>query len=1164
MIEINGRPIPLQLGCTILEMAAMHGIEIPTLCHDERVKTYGACGLCVVEVQGIKNLVRACATQAAAGMKIVTDNERVRQSRKVTLELIMSDHRGDCRPPCSRACPADTDCQGYIGLIANNRFEEAVRLLKDSYPLPFSIGMVCPHPCEKACRRQMVEEPIAIANLKAFVADQDLSRAHPYLPQVEQPSGKRVAVVGSGPAGLTAAYFLARAGHQVIVYEAMPQAGGMLRYGIPEYRLPKALLDQEIDLIEALGVRIVTNMRIPEDIGMDFLQANFDATFLGIGAWRSSRIGCSGEDHPDVLGGIDFLRQVAMHEAVKLGSRVAVVGGGNTAMDAARTAVRLGASEVVVLYRRTRAEMPAEDIEITEAQEEGIIFKFLVAPQEVISSGGKLDGIKVGKMELGEPDASGRRSPLPTGETEFVAVDTIIAAIGQQVDAIGLEAAGLSRWGNLEIDPVTMQTSLPGVFAGGDAVTGPGIAIEAVAQGQKAARSIDSYLRGREVTASFAYVSEIEVAAADFQGYDAQARLHPRHELPEERRNDFRQVKEVFAVEQAQAEANRCLECGCLDYYECRLIKHAREYQVEPGRWYGQNRKVTAIEEHPFMFRDMNKCILCGLCVRICDEVIGAAALGLVERGFDTLVEPEMGLTLSRTSCINCGQCIAVCPTGALADRDAYSKNIPLQLQGSTTTCSFCGMGCQQKVQSYGGLIDRVEPEKGSLLCARGRFAWKENQADRITLPWIRDDKKWHQAGWEEALSAIAASKVSPSTAPESGIGVFMSPAYTVEEAGAAAYIAHGLGAAYLSSFTRNAGEGLKRILGDNLSSNKMKELEQADLILMLGSFTHNQIPAIRARQAAQEGTDLIIISQDDSVADDLALLKICPEDNNMDLLLQVLAAVVNRLSPASAQKAQSWHGLNELAELTRNKTVGDAADQIARRYVEAARALILVDGYTTSIAAVQVLSDLAVVSGHIGSTANGIIVISPGGNATGVWQAGFKQPRQEVLDALDKGRMSSIFIWGEDPVGCGMIPAETLRRAELLVVMAPYWNDTAAIADIVLPGSLPMETNGTYVSADGSLKNVQAIQPPPSGHDNVAIFEAIMKSLQLRPELRMKVLPEQKWSKPVQYDERFAYQDGKAHLSLPVFEKIFVTPYSGDPAWCRFNQTMVKHGLID
>ncbi len=617
MIEINGVQVKYQKGQTILDAAKLAGIDIPTLCHDERVKDYAACGLCVVEVEGMKNLVRACATEAVQGMKVTTDNERVRRSRQLTLELILSDHCGDCRPPCTLACPAGTDCQGYVGLIANHHFEAALVLLKETHPLPLSLGLICTRPCEKACRRQFVEEPVAIAELKAFAASQDIYRDHPYRPLLKEASGKRVALIGSGPASLTAAYFLARAGHQAVIYEAMPQPGGMLRYGIPEYRLPKDLLDREIELIEQLGVKIITGTSIPADIDLPTLRKEYDAVFVGIGAWQSTQIGCPGENHGAVIGGIDFLRQVSMQEPPSIGTRVAVIGGGNTAMDAARTAVRLGATQVMVLYRRTQAEMPAEDMEIAEAKEEGVIFKFLLAPEEITGSEAGLQGIKMQKMKLGQADASGRRRPEPTGETEFIEVDTIIAAIGQQVNPAGFEETGLSRWQSLEVDEATMQTVLPGIFAGGDAVTGPGTAIEAIAQGQKAASAIDDYLRKQSRPKAFSYLAQREVRAEDFKDYPAQPRIYPKMTDVQVRCQDFRPVKGFFTVEEAQAEAKRCLECGCLDYFECRLLQYAREYQVKPERWQGIKRDYIPLEMHTFMSRDMNKCILCGVCVRV-------------------------------------------------------------------------------------------------------------------------------------------------------------------------------------------------------------------------------------------------------------------------------------------------------------------------------------------------------------------------------------------------------------------------------------------------------------------------------------------------------------------------------------------------------------------
>jgi formate dehydrogenase major subunit len=467
-ISINGKELTAVRGQTILEVARQNGIDIPTLCYDERLKPFGGCGLCVVEVAGNPKLFRACATEAADGMVISTNSSRVRESRKLTLELLLSDHNGDCRGPCINACPAHADVQGYVGLIANKQYREALVLIKEYMPIPASIGRICPHPCETACRRQLVEEPISIAQLKYFVADKDLESPEPYMPEIAPPTGKKVAVVGAGPAGLTAAYFLARAGIRVTVYDAMPSAGGMLRYGIPEYRLPKTILDQEIELIEKMGVEFIYNTRVGVDISLDYLKENYDGVFLGIGAWESSSIRCKGEDLADVLGGIDFLRDVALHKEVRIGERVAVVGGGNTAMDAARTALRLGASQVVVLYRRTRNEMPAEEIEIIEAEEEGVEFRFLVSPIEIYEENGCVSSIRLQKMELGEPDASGRRRPVPIeGAEETIPIDTVIKAIGQQVNPEGISVS-LSKWNTIAVDENTLATNVPGVFAGGE------------------------------------------------------------------------------------------------------------------------------------------------------------------------------------------------------------------------------------------------------------------------------------------------------------------------------------------------------------------------------------------------------------------------------------------------------------------------------------------------------------------------------------------------------------------------------------------------------------------------------------------------------------------------------------------------------------------------
>lgn len=731
-LTINGKEITAPAGSTILEAARSNGIYIPTLCYDEAVEIYGACGLCVVEAQGVPKLLRSCSSKVSEGMVINTESERVVKSRKIAMELLMSAHDGDCVAPCQLACPANTDCQGYVGLIANGKFDDALKLIKEKIALPASIGRVCPHPCEKACRRGKVEEPINIAQLKAFAADLDL-KGDAYLPEIAEETGKKVAIVGGGPAGLTAAFYLRRMGHQVTVFDMMEKMGGMLRYGIPQYRLPKEVLDSEISVIEKTGVKLVNNVKFGKDITLDMLKSVNDAVILAPGAWKSTPMRVKGEDIKGVYGGIDFLRSVIKGEKVDIGERVAVCGGGNTAMDACRTAVRLGAKEVYVIYRRTQQEMPAEEIEIKESMEEGVIYKFLTNPVEIHGENGRVSAMTLQLMELGEPDASGRRRPVAIeGKTEYLPVDSVIMAIGQKFDSTDFSSIELTDRGTILADEDTFKTNIDGVFAIGDATNkGASIAIAAIGEADKCVKVVDAYLKGEEYDTTEKYISKRDEDRIDLSGKTPQPRTVAQVLDAQDRKNNFNEVSLGLTQEEAQKEAQRCLECGCREYFKCKLLSVAQRYDIHPERFAGEMPQKYTRDDNAFIERNTAKCILCGLCVRSCKEVVNISAIGLLGRGFKSSVAPAFALPLDQTKCTNCGLCVKLCPTGALTEKSALKKQVPLREEYSVEKCDINGKECEALVSRYNGEVIRAVPNNDNARnCGLSRQEFFEKFAD--------------------------------------------------------------------------------------------------------------------------------------------------------------------------------------------------------------------------------------------------------------------------------------------------------------------------------------------------------------------------------------------------------------------------------------------------
>ncbi len=505
------------------------------------------------------------------------------------------------RAPCVAACPAGINIQGYVQLVSQGKYQEATRLIMERLPLPRVLGRVCPHPCESECRRQELDEAIAIRDLKRFAADHtNLKAIKP--PKIEERTEK-VAVIGSGPSGLTVAYYLRLKGYQVTIFEALEVLGGMLRVGIPDYRLPPEVLDQEIEHILRQGVKTRTGIRFGTDFAFeDLKEEGFAAVFLGIGAHNSLDMQIPGEkDNRGVIDAVRFLREVNLGNKTSPGSRVVVIGGGNVAIDAARVVKRLGAQEVTVVYRRSEQEMPAYAEEIEGAKKEEIRFSFLTAPVGILAKAGKVDGFECIRTELGPPDDSGRRRPVPVDGSEFVIpCDAVIPAIGQKIDAswaVRMPDLKWSQRNTLNVNPQTMQTSIPYVFAGGDAVTGPDTVILAVATGHKAVEAIHRYINGEDLDLYTHKLEALKKPGTDWQkipkGISQKARAHPKQLDAKMSVACFDEVDLGFSESAAQEEARRCLNCGvccecmeCIEVCEANAIDHnmqAEELEVKVG-----------------------------------------------------------------------------------------------------------------------------------------------------------------------------------------------------------------------------------------------------------------------------------------------------------------------------------------------------------------------------------------------------------------------------------------------------------------------------------------------------------------------------------------------------------------------------------------------------
>jgi formate dehydrogenase major subunit len=1149
-LEIDGKRVIADSRQTILEVARENGIHsIPTLCHDDQLEPFASCYLCVVKVRGARTLVPACSTKVTGGMVVETESAEIRRSRKAALELMLSNHYADCIGPCQLDCPAGVDIQGYIALAALGKYRDAIQLIKQTNPLPAVCGRVCTRPCEvRGCRRSILDESVGIDFIKRYLADQDLADKQPFRPAMAPPTGKRVAVVGAGPAGLSASYYLAARGYAVEMFEALPEAGGMLRYGIPEYRLPKSVLDLEIAQILDLGVQLRTNVALGRDFTIASLKEDgFAAVFLGLGAWDSSKMRVQNEEVTGVLPGIDFLRDMSLGKGTGVQGRVLVVGGGNTAIDCARTALRLGAAEVRLLYRRTRAEMPANAMEIDEAEHEGVHIDLLVAPVRVIAENGRVTGLECLRMELGEPDASGRRSPKPIRGSEFVvACDFILAAIGQNTKIQELvdgrvphflpfgEVLNLTRWQTIQVNDRTFETSVDGVFSGGDVVTGAATAIEAIAAGRRAAYAIDRYIvTGKAQPEPKQFVSRKDTFRKVTQEDLRDGSRSPRRAMPalllQDRRLSFAEVEQGYTRDDVQRESRRCMECGCTALFDCDLRRYATEYNVDITSFTGEAKQYRVDRSHPYIELDPNKCILCGRCVRMCSEVVGVAAFGFINRGFNTVVKPALGGSLLDTECVSCGLCISTCPTGAIAGNIPLSKPGPWQAVSVPTVCHYCGVGCRLDYDTYGDTLVKVSRREDARLtwsdhCKKGRFGFEFVQDNgRLRKGKIRAGRELQDAALEDTI-AHTGMRLKELVRRYSGdqIAVFVSPRLTNEEIYLAQKLARvALKTHNVTSFAQLVNEPLW--CPEVVSTASYPELEDAQAIVVVNSNLDEEhfVADLLCKRAMRQGGKLVYVGPEaNRVAGFAEVFLRCKPGEQAHALLALLHEVRQRATGTAAALLAVPAHLEQLLQDLGPATLAERSGVERAALEEAAQVLcgsiqkVLVfnkdyrgrrrpHDERLFVAVAEAIGG-SVLALHEKANGQGLLDMGasprwlPGYAAIGApaaveelekqWSVslrGLETTAGDVAALLRAKKIKVAVVLGEDPLGAEGFPKDLrdgLNAVEFLVVGDLFATATAERSNVVLPLSSSAETSGTFTNSERRVQRLRRAIPPLAG----------------------------------------------------------------------------------
>ncbi|NTW33719.1 MAG: molybdopterin-dependent oxidoreductase, partial [Bacteroidetes bacterium] len=872
------------------------------------------------------------------------------------------------------------------------------------------------------------------------------------------------------------------------------------------------------------------DQKLGENLSYKALKFKYDAIVLGIGSQKGTSIGCDGDDAVNCLSGIDFLKSMEL-----TGKRydfkektVAVIGGGNTAMDCCRSSIRCGAKKVYIIYRRTEKEMPANPIEIHESKLEGVEYLFLTAPVRVNKDNeGKIKSMTCLKMELGEADASGRRRPVVIPNSEFdIDMDYAIAAIGQKTFVNFVEEVNrntdngelnVTKWGDIEADPATLQTGVKRIFACGDGVTGPATLIQAVAQAKIAARSCNQYLRDMplipEKKEFLSKKDNFKLQAAE--EYADKFLKQMRQEMPTlepDLRNNFSEVELGYKNEEiAKTEAQRCLECGCVAYYDCDLKRYATEYDAEQKRFEGKFKQYNIDFRHPFVEIDNNKCILCSRCIRICREVVGANALGLVERGFETYVAPSMGNCLQETSCESCGMCISACPTGAITENVLFKPG-PVKTDKMDTVCNYCSVGCEISIHHKKGFALKVTGNKGKInsdgnICKYPKFGhYYINDNNRITKPLLKQGTEFKEISFDKAFELIA-DKIKSVKPDENSF--FAGARLSNEEM----YLVQKLSRAGAKTNNVTSFHYLGR--GDGYMNNAtanvpMEQLKGASRIYLIGSEINrdNAVAGFMVNNAKfihNIPVELVTLHENSSMkhkVDKLTTIKsyyhfvkainYCLLKSDMENMRFIKDNCTGFETYKTNLLKENFDDLLNKSGISNKKYI----EIFATDYNNEMNAIIIFSEKEVSSNACVELFNLSMITGKLGKTSNGLLSLKEKNNSQGLFDMGVSQkfgvgsipindsvlvekmkskwnikdmPKAAsdgILEQLESGKLKNIFIFGEDPSGCAVDTkkvSEWFSKADFVVVQDYFITDTAKMANLILPASLPFESGGTY-----------------------------------------------------------------------------------------------------